>query len=526
MIAVWARREKAKGGPFGKSAIFLARLWGRGTGGYGSGGTVAKGYGSGGTVAKGHGSSGTVSKGYGLSGTVSKGHGSSGIGLRNFGLNGAGLGGRRTKDKAAIKNLRILYPGPDFDKRILEYRAEKIRMVLMLVFIGSILALAMGMYQQQEDRVNGKGEIRRNTWKEGSFLVELAAESAVTENLSIMIEPKSLTAAEAARLADEVFAQLPGVILQNNAALEQITGSLKLVSRLDDYPFEINWDSDRLQVVKPTGEVVNDRIGPEGETVVLTAALTWQSPKEKIAFTKEIPLVVYPKPPSGREQWRESLLQAVADGGSESADSDFFTLPLVVEGQPVTWRERIGTDNVYLWVISIMAAGALFYAKDDELRKKVRRRNRQAEDDYPELVRKMALYLGAGMTIKKAWRQMTDDYLKHKDKEKSRVLYEEMLISLRELNNGWPEQEVYFRFGKRLGGNRYRKFMGLLSSHLQKGNRNLLTALREEADLALEERKNLARVTGEEMGTRLLLPMMLMLLVVVVIIMVPAFEMF
>ena len=47
--------------------------------------------------------------------------------------------------------------------------------------------------------------------------------------------------------------------------------------------------------------------------------------------------------------------------------------------------------------------------------------------------------------------------------------------------------------------------------------------LSEEAEGALEDRRNMARKAGEEAGTRLLLPMMVMLVVVMFLILVPAY---
>ena len=51
----------------------------------------------------------------------------------------------------------------------------------------------------------------------------------------------------------------------------------------------------------------------------------------------------------------------------------------------------------------------------------------------------------------------------------------------------------------------------------------LRSKLYEESQSVFEERKKLARRKGEELGTKLLLPMMLLLGVVMVIIMAPAF---
>ena len=53
--------------------------------------------------------------------------------------------------------------------------------------------------------------------------------------------------------------------------------------------------------------------------------------------------------------------------------------------------------------------------------------------------------------------------------------------------------------------------------------RNEVLRLREEAEAAFEERKNLARRLSEEAETKLMLPMFMMLFMVLTVIMVPAF---
>ena len=67
------------------------------------------------------------------------------------------------------------------------------------------------------------------------------------------------------------------------------------------------------------------------------------------------------------------------------------------------------------------------------------------------------------------------------------------------------------------------KFSTLLSQNIRKGSNDLLYVLRQEADNAFVERKNVAKKLGEEAGTKLLLPMMMMLCIVMVIIMIPAY---
>ena len=85
------------------------------------------------------------------------------------------------------------------------------------------------------------------------------------------------------------------------------------------------------------------------------------------------------------------------------------------------------------------------------------------------------------------------------------------------------EEQVYQEFGRRCEEMRYRRLTFLLSVHLKQGNNQLLQLLEREADSALEDRRYLAKKSGEEAGTKLLFPMMLMMLVVMFLILLPAY---
>ncbi|MDE6908442.1 MAG: type II secretion system F family protein, partial [Lachnospiraceae bacterium] len=149
-------------------------------------------------------------------------------------------------------------------------------------------------------------------------------------------------------------------------------------------------------------------------------------------------------------------------------------------------------------------------------------RRRELLLDYPEIVNKLALYMGAGMTIRNAFFKMGEDYKKQKKVQK-RYVYEEILIACNELQGGRSEMEAYDHFGRRCQVQAYLKLSALLSQNLRKGSNDLLQMLRQEADNAFAQRKGLAKKLGEEAGTKLLLPMMMMLCIVMVIIIIPAY---
>ena len=146
------------------------------------------------------------------------------------------------------------------------------------------------------------------------------------------------------------------------------------------------------------------------------------------------------------------------------------------------------------------------------------------EEEYPAIISKLTLYLGAGMNTKGAWEKIAKEgnKLNQTGKEINPV-YREMLLTCREMDSGIAEADAYERFGKRIRRQKFIRLTTLLVQNLKKGNAALLQQLRQESIVALEEHAAEKKKEGEEMETKLLFPMMLIMGMVMVLIMVPAF---
>lgn len=135
------------------------------------------------------------------------------------------------------------------------------------------------------------------------------------------------------------------------------------------------------------------------------------------------------------------------------------------------------------------------------------------------------LLISAGLNCKGAWYRMSEEYKrKHSNGGKKRYLYEEMLLTRRQLENGMNEGKAYELFGKRMGLLKYMKFSTVLVQNLKKGSADLLNILEYEAVDVLKERRENAKILGEQAGTKLLMPMMLMMVEVFAIIIIAAFQ--
>lgn len=171
-----------------------------------------------------------------------------------------------------------------------------------------------------------------------------------------------------------------------------------------------------------------------------------------------------------------------------------------------------------IFILGILAASGSWFLSDMDMRKKKEYRQKQMLAEYPAIVSKLTLYLGAGMNLKKAFQKTAKE-----GRKTANPVYEEMRLACGEMDDGISEAESYLRFGKRIGLQKYLRLSTLLVQNLKKGNTVLLIQLKQEAFLAMEEQRGEIKKLGEEMGTKLLFPMILMMGVTMVLIIVPAF---
>ena len=263
----------------------------------------------------------------------------------------------------------------------------------------------------------------------------------------------------------------------------------------------------------------NEEVEEKGEMVELTAVLSCHEDIwEEIFWLRVCPPVL-----TKEEQRERLLMDEIAKEDEAAAYEEGFRLPQQAEGEELVWTEEHSDSSLLIFLL-VTGMGIMQYRfMDDDLRKRLEKRERQLLLSYPEFISKLTLLMGAGLPVRAAFVRMASDYEHQKKGTNGRnYVYEELLLACREMESGITEVEAYEHFGLRCRLPQYRKCTALLVQNLKKGSAGLLEALQEEAGHSFEERKRNAREEGERAGTRLLLPMMMMLAVVMVLILVPA----
>lgn len=439
---------------------------------------------------------------------------------------------RRVFEREGIKErLLVLKPesrgGYEKEKESLRrYYTGKIKLFLIMILLGNTLAFLLYISNGMEGVLVDEKYIYRNDYGQGSRQTNLRAEiiqedgSESSQDFVLVVEERRYEDVMVRQLAAELVKHLPDMILGSNTSLEEVRSDLELIQEAEGYPFRIEWESEDYSYLYSDGHITNEELEPEGVVVSLTAVLLYEDFREECV----IPVHIFPPLYSQEELLKKKVQELLTNQETNSRKEEQMELPESVEGNRLQWSEKRDESSGMIFALLCVAAVLIYLLRDRELQKQIEDRNHQLLLDYPRLVSRMTLYLGAGMTIRNVFRKIAFDYRKEREAGGNmRYVYEEMLLTCYELDSGVSETVAYEHFGKRCRSIPYMKLSNLLVQNLRKGSNRIQDALRQEARTAFEDRKNMARKLGEEAGTKLLLPMMLMLGIVMVLIMIPAY---
>ena len=342
---------------------------------------------------------------------------------------------------------------------------------------------------------------------EGSQKIEIPVSKRVYSNEEVKEAMK--------KGMDEILKILPG----ENTSLQDITTDLNPVSELSDLGLNVKWDFGDSDIIDIQGKVDNENLG-ESVDIDIGVTLSYESYEESYVILAR----VMPKPLTADESLIKRFKDYISVADKKSAGESGFYLPESFEGKKLVYHLEDGMNFHLIWIMGIIVAILLYLREKNNDRQKLEKKKRELLKDYPDIVSKLIVFIGAGLSVRQSWEGIVKDY-ESENKEK-RYAYEEMAKSLARLKTGTQENVVYKEFGRSCLLRQYMKLASLLEQNRKSGISTLSTLLGMESQSAWEERLNLAKREGEELNTKLLLPLFMMLLIVMMMIIVPALLIF
>lgn len=415
-------------------------------------------------------------------------------------------------------DLVQLHPGENIQWIRTEYYVKKLSLVLIILTVGLLFGVAAKLSAGAGILLKEDGSIPRGDYLEGEKDLQFTARLVDdVQEFQIRLWPKLLTEEELENLAEKFLEELPEMIAGKNENLQQVAEDLELQETYQGYPFEVEWRSSRPDILGSDGTVRQPR---ETTEVELQLKLTCQDyfREETITAMVHAPIL------TAQEQLHMELEEYLLLSEEEGRQKETWQLPAQWQGSEISWTQKTEDNSLMLWAAALVVAVTVYLLSDRDLHEQLEKRKRCLQQEYPDLVHQLVLFVGAGMTVRGAFQKIALDYERKQNVLSGKLpAYEEVLYTCRELQSGVSEGAAYENFGMRTGRQEYIRLCTLLMQNLKRGNSALLDRLREEADKAGEERLMRSRRLGEEAGTKMLAPMVLMLAVVMVMVMIPAF---
>lgn len=418
------------------------------------------------------------------------------------------------------KDLESLHPGESGLLLQGEYYMQKIRLLLLVLGVGTLLGVAARAGADLEGSLTDCGELLRPSPGEGERQVELRAwlEGEEVGNIIVTVPERRLDRQEAQELYERFWEAWKRRALGDNPSWDQVSLSLTLMEELEGYPFAVTWKSSDYEVLGRDGRI-------HAAQMPVPVTLMVESRYQEECWQEKLELMVVSRPLEGRELLAAQALDAYRQAEQADQNRDRILLPEKLGQDRLSWHEVRENHSLLLMLMTAFTAAGVFLLQDRDLHRQVLKRREHMKENYPVIVNKFLLYLGAGMPIRRAFQKIALDY-RHRRHGEPQPLYEEMLLACNRLQAGISESRVYEMWAARTGLQDCARLSTMLVQNLKKGNAALLARMREEGDRALQEDLNLRRKKGEEAGTRLLAPMVMMMAIVMVLVMVPAFQSF
>ncbi len=426
------------------------------------------------------------------------------------------------KQGKQLEILSLLHVSEDKELVQILYWCKKLSMCFLMISLFTGISFATEIGKSGTNLLKENGYFLRQEKGQGEEYVDIEVSASEQEKqiISVTIPERTYTQEEAKTALQEAKEYVKEHYLGENESNEMVIKDLNLMERIPNSFIAISWQILDGSCLSYDGKIDFMAIPKEGEIVNLMATLSYEEQEEELGFRVHI----YPKTEFTEKEWREAVQTAIEEAGKENPSEEKYTLPAVVLDREVSYTENVESNAMFFLGIGLVTIVVIWIFYDKDLKDKRKKHDEQMWMDYPDLVNKFTLLLGAGMTVGGAWEKIACVYLQKKKKGKinTRYAYEEWCMTWYEMQNGVTEVSALEHFGKRIQLLPYLKFGSLLSQNLKKGSKGLLELLEYEALDAFEERKQMTKRLAEEASTKLLAPMMVMLGLVMVIIMVPA----
>ena len=309
----------------------------------------------------------------------------------------------------------------------------------LLVIIGVILVCTVGITVIKERQPAEKIQIVRPEQgsEAKSFLFRLDGQE---KRYEISIYAREKTQEEIEEAFFQVIQYIDQIICGENNSLSCVTKNLMLPESMAEYDAVIRWNSKQEEIIENSGVVCRDRI-TEATDVELTAKITIGNEKRERGYV----VTVLPYEKGSTEEKLAAVREYLVEKEQTSRLEDTVTFPVWIDSVEILEEEESGNSK-WLFLLFPITIFCVIVGKKKEAEKEKKEYERELLTAYPNLVTKLTMYIGAGMTIRTAWEQLAKEYEKNRQSHLGKIICQ----TVAELHMGKGEEAVYEKLENKL----------------------------------------------------------------------------
>lgn len=334
------------------------------------------------------------------------------------------------------------------------------------------------------------------------------------ESYDLAIHPKAYTQKEEREAFQEAKGYLKKHMKGNNSSLNEVKSPLDFPSQIPGTQITVSWDTGDLSLIDEAGNVFNEDLK---DPVIIKVSATLSYGERRETVMTPVRLISGKGGKKGSEI--SGIKKKLEQIEKENAEKETFCIPSSINGSEITEADKGKSRLPVMAAMGILCLGLLWYTEEERQKQKKAKTMKETMEEYPMIISRFVLLLGAGMTVQGAVHSIGTSY----DRNHPRFVYRQFQETDKKIALGMSQTQALSELGSSIQLPCYKKLSVLLSQSLLRGTRDLLSRLEEEESAAFSEQKETARRKGEEASTKLLMPMILMLIVILTLLMVPAF---
>lgn len=338
-----------------------------------------------------------------------------------------------------------------------------------------------------------------------------------TEELKIDVQGKIYAQGESILLFQKYHDEILKKLLGNNSDIENIREDLFFFSQIGDEHIELTFVPENTQLITYDGSLVYENIPSEG----IRTDLEIQMKLDDFQSSMFLSLTLFPKNLS-KKAIIENEIESIINTSDKLGNKD-ASLPDTLSIGNVSYYEKTNSFHINFFILGLFFSIFIFIYSKRDLENKLKIRNQQLLNDYPEIISKLLLLCNSGLTIQKAFIKIYEDHInKHTGRED--YAYDEIKYTINAISSGVSQSRAYTDMGQRCMLFPYIKLGSILEQNLKKGSLDMKHLLREEVQNSFENKKTDLLQKGNKASSKLLIPMIMMLILIMLLIIVPSFS--